>query len=76
MGADRRPASSISFVGTIKWREGSPLDRHDIDKLAADAVDVHGVGAGTPLAGVCPAGGDDRRLAQVWDADDLLSAWR
>ena len=76
VGADRRPATGISFVGTIKWREGSPLDRHDVDKLAADAIGIHGVGAGTPLVGVCPAGGKDKRLAQVWNADDLLSAWR
>ncbi|MBK7822325.1 MAG: hypothetical protein IPJ61_15015 [Tessaracoccus sp.] len=43
--------------------------------LAADTVKAPGVGVGTPLVGVCPAGADDERLAQVWTADDLLAAW-
>lgn len=75
VGADRRPAKRIGFVGTIKWRESRPLDHHDVDELARDAIQIPGVGAGTPLVGVCPAGGEDARLAQVWTADDLLSAW-
>jgi hypothetical protein len=76
IGADQRPAKRIGLVGTIKWRAERPLDHHDIDALARDAVEVPGVDIGTPLVGVCPAGATDSRLAQVWTADDLLTAWR
>lgn len=74
VGADRRPAREVAFVGTIKWRS-APLTPHDVDQLAAAALSVPGVGVGTPLVGVCPGGGSDPRLAHVWDAGDLLTAW-
>ncbi len=76
VGADRRPATEISFVGTIKWRAGSPLTQREIGQLGHDATHVPGVGAGTPLVAVCPAGADPTdRLHHMWTADDLLQAW-
>ncbi|BDO41188.1 DUF234 domain-containing protein [Cellulomonas sp. NTE-D12] len=75
VGADRRPARSVRFAGTVKWRPG-PLDRRDVDVLARDAVAVPGADAGTALVAVCPGGAvEDRRLARVWTAEDLLEAW-
>jgi len=58
VGADRRPATEISFVGTITWRTAAPLTQREISQLAHDATYVPGVGAGTPLVAVCPAGAD------------------
>lgn len=75
VAADGRPAKTIAFVGAIKWRARSPITSHEVSALAADAVKVPGVNVGTPLVGVCPAGADDTRLAQVWTAHDLLHAW-
>ncbi|WP_280343454.1 hypothetical protein [Nocardia abscessus] len=35
IGADREPvAKAIHFVGSIKWLEDRPFDRHDYDTLA------------------------------------------
>jgi uncharacterized protein len=76
VGTDRRPASEIAFVGTVKWRATTPLAGHEIGQLARDATHVPGVGAGTPLVAVCPAGADStERLSHLWTADDLLRAW-
>lgn len=76
VGADHRPAKSIAFVGTIKWRADKPLEGRDVAKLAADATRVPGVGASTPLVGVCPSGvRDGVDLHAVWTAEDLLAAW-
>lgn len=75
VGGDRRPARSVRFVGTVKWRP-APLDPRDIDALARDAVAVPGAHTATPLVAVCPGGAvEDGRLARVWTARDLLTAW-
>jgi hypothetical protein len=75
VAADRRPAASIGFVGTIKWRPTGALTEREVSALAADAVHIPGVTAATPLVAVCPAGTHDPRLADAWDAEDLLAAW-
>lgn len=76
VGADDRPAREIAFVGTVKWRASAPLTAADVTSLATDATAVPGVTAATSLVGVCPAGAEpDPRLARVWTADDLLTAW-
>ncbi len=77
VGADRRPARDIAFVGTIKWRVASRITAGETRDLAQNATKVPGVGAGTPLVAVCPAGADRvERLSQLWTADDLLQAWQ
>ena len=78
VGADRSvSAGVISFVGTIKWRGASAVSAGEVAALAASAAVIPGVGLGTELVAVCPAGaGQADGLSQVWDAADLLSAWR
>ncbi|MFC8801218.1 ATP-binding protein [Streptomyces griseoincarnatus] len=75
VGADTRPASVISFVGTVKWRRDKPITAADIRALAGDATSVPGCGPGTGLVAVCPAGADSSGADAVWTADDLLTAW-
>lgn len=75
IGADRRPAGAIGFAGTIKWRGDAALTAREVAALAVDAVHVPGVTAATPLVAVCPAGAEDSRIAQCWDAEALLAAW-
>ncbi|GIG20872.1 hypothetical protein Cch01nite_15960 [Cellulomonas chitinilytica] len=64
----------VQLVGTIKWRQ-NPLKADDVAALSTDATSVPGVGAGTPLVGVCPGGADTEGFATVWGAADLLDAW-
>ncbi|UZN03774.1 ATP-binding protein [Cellulomonas sp. S1-8] len=77
LGADRRPAKEVAFVGTTKWRTGAPVTRGEVAKLAVDARSVPGVTPQTPLVAVCPAGVEDGApVAASWTADDLLNAWQ
>lgn len=76
VGANRRPATEVAFVGTIKWRADRELSAPDFEGLGREATHVPGVGASTPLVGVCPAGAmDDLPFTKVWTAEDLLAAW-
>lgn len=76
VGVDRSPASSVSFVGTIKWHKRGSISKREIDTLAAEATAVPGATVATPLVAVCPAGRvRDGRIAQSWTANDLLRAW-
>lgn len=76
VGADRpHSAETVSFVGTVKWREATAVTAAEVAELARSAGAVPGVEVGTALVAVCPAGAKPDGLAQVWDADDLLSAW-
>jgi hypothetical protein len=73
VGATRQ--HDVQFAGSITWRS-SPLTARDVTALSVDATSIPGVSAGTPLVAVCPGGADPgARLAQVWDAGDLLAAW-
>ncbi|MBO0609129.1 ATP-binding protein [Myceligenerans salitolerans] len=77
VGADDRPAHSISFTGTIKWRADKPLTSRDAGQLLADSRSVPGATENTAAVGVCPAGADDdANFDLAWTADDLLTAWR
>ncbi len=76
VGANARPADRYAFVGTIKWRPDGKVTAAELTTLATDATKIPGIGSGTALVAVCPAGAvADDRLAQVWTADDLLQAW-
>ena len=77
VGADRAASADvISFVGTIKWRGAAAVSASEVAALATGAAVVPGVGVGTSLVAVCPAGAPRAAgLSQVWDAADLLSAW-
>lgn len=77
VGADREPvARSIQFLGSIKWLENQPFDRHDYGALVRDMLAVPGTDMETPLVAVSRSGAtDDLPLASWWGPDDLLRAW-
>ncbi|HEY3605950.1 MAG TPA: DUF234 domain-containing protein [Pseudonocardiaceae bacterium] len=78
VGADREPvARQVHFLGSIKWLENKPFDRHDYDSLVRGMLAVPGVGPETPLVAVSRSGvADDLPLAAHWGPDDLLSGWQ
>ncbi|MEU4313081.1 DUF234 domain-containing protein [Nocardia sp. NPDC024068] len=78
VGTDRRPvAGEVVFVGSIKWLEDRPFDRHDYDALARSVLAVPGAASTTPLIAVsCSGTAPDLPLAMAWGPDDLLRAWR
>lgn len=66
----------VRFVGTVKWRDASPVRADEVEALAADAIAVPGATAQTPLVAVCPGGATPGLpLAATWTAADLLAAW-
>lgn len=76
VGADARPASAITFVGSIKWRKDLPLSSRDARKLAAEAPAVPGAGQDTALVGVTAGEYEtDTGFDHIWTAEDLLTAW-
>lgn len=78
IGGDRDPvAGSIHFVGSIKWLEDRPFDRHDYDALARGVLAVPGTRFDTPLVAVSRSGVvDDVPIAACWGPEDLLRAWQ
>ena len=77
VGADRAPvARRIGLVGSIKWHDTAPFDRHDYDTLVRAASAVPGGDGAGPVAvsrtGVVPG----LPLARVWGPDDILAAWQ
>ena len=76
VGADARPATTVPFVGTVKWRAAKPITAAEVGRLESDATAVPGVTTSTALVAVCPAGAEpDPRLKAVWTAERLLEAW-
>ncbi|MEV5407475.1 ATP-binding protein [Thermopolyspora sp. NPDC052614] len=77
VGADREPvAGQIHFVGSIKWLDSQPFDRHDYDALARDATFVPGTTPTTPKVAVSRAGVEPALpLDAIWTPEDLLAAW-
>jgi AAA+ ATPase superfamily predicted ATPase len=74
VGADRAPiAKELLFVGSVKWLENSPFDRHDLAALhrhrAALTADP------VPVAAVSRSGIDCKGLDTVYSPADLLAAW-
>ncbi|MEV6098937.1 DUF234 domain-containing protein [Nocardia sp. NPDC051981] len=78
IGADREPiAGAVRFIGSIKWLEDRPFDRHDYDALARGVLAVPGAQFETPLVAVSRSGVDgDLPVAAHWGPEDLLlRAW-
>jgi len=75
VGVDRsNDPRRVCFVGSIKWREESPFDPVDLNKLQADATRVPGVDHATPRVAVART----RVTAQgvtAFTAKDLIDAW-
>ncbi len=76
VGVDQWPgATTVSAVGSIKWRDRSPFDQQDLVDLAAHRTEVPG-GRDAPLIAVSRCGCTAQDLAAVYGPDDLVSAWR
>ncbi|MGS2806052.1 ATP-binding protein [Nocardia sp. MW-W600-9] len=77
IGADRAPvAKAVHFVGSIKWLENQPFDRHDYDALTRALLAVPGTDAGTPLVAVSRSGvTTDTPVSTWWGPDELVAAW-
>lgn len=77
VGADREPvAKAIQFIGSIKWLEDRPFDRHDYDSLARSMLAVPGAGHDTRLVAVSRSGvAENLPLAMHWGPEDLVRAW-
>ncbi|HEX4702149.1 MAG TPA: ATP-binding protein [Pseudonocardiaceae bacterium] len=78
VGADREPvARAVHFVGSVKWLESQPFDRHDYGSLVRDMLAVPGTGPDTALVAVSRSGcTEDLPLAASWGPQDLLHAWQ
>ncbi|MEV0359593.1 hypothetical protein AB0H71_26410 [Nocardia sp. NPDC050697] len=67
----------MHFVGSIKWLEDRPFDRHDYDALARSLPGVPGIGRDTALVAVSRVGMAGRLpIDEHWGPDDLVRAWR
>lgn len=76
VGADRGPvARQLSYVGTIKWRDGDPVDQGDLAQLAAVVDRLPGASIETPIVAVGRRGVTARGAAAAFGPDDLLEAW-
>lgn len=76
VGADRWPgARDIGLVGSVKWRERAPFDRHDLADLAGQRAKVPGA-EGARLVAVSRSGCEASDLDRVYGAADLVAAWR
>lgn len=72
--ADQRP-TSVSFVGSIKWRENAHFTRRDTEDLIAQRGHVPGAGSAL-LLGVSRRGfAADAGLDVAISPDELLRAW-
>ncbi|MEU0480061.1 ATP-binding protein [Streptosporangium sp. NPDC006013] len=78
VGADREPvASRVHFIGSIKWLDARPFDRHDYDALVQGSAAVPGVTTETPKVAVSRSGYEPGLpLAAAWTPEDLLAAWQ
>ena len=75
-GADQVLADPVDFIGSIKWREQAPLDRHDLVALIKQRSAVPGTTATTLLVGVSRAGFATSDFDVVLGPADIVAAWR
>ena len=75
VGVDRAThPTSISFVGSIKWRENAPFGHEDLQKLRAAKNTVPGADATTPLVAVARQKVDVEGVV-AYNARDIIAAW-
>jgi len=72
---DKQP-ERIEFVGSIKWRERAPFDRHDLQRLLEQRRSVPGTDERTLLVGVSRSGFAAEESDVRLTAEDLLKAWK
>ena len=68
-------AGTVDFIGSIKWRDRAPFDRHDVAALAQARKQVPGAGPKTRLVGVSRSGFSTGDLDVALDPGRLVSAW-
>lgn len=75
VGADREPvARQLLFLGSVKWLESTPFDRHDLVALQRHRDRV--TREPLPLLAVSRAGVKAKGLDAAFGPDELLEAWR
>ena len=76
MGADRAPiAKELLFVGSVKWLENAPFDRHDLAALHRHRAALTLTLAPVPVIAVSRSGTDCAGLDAVYGPAELLAAW-
>lgn len=76
VGVDRLPEPRrVAFVGSVKWRERSPFNRHDLARLIVQRAAVPG-GADTALVAVSRSGCTVEDIDAAYGPEDLMAAWR
>jgi hypothetical protein len=74
VGADRAPiAKELLFVGSVKWLEQSPFDRHDLAALHRHRTAL--TDEPVPVVAVSRSGVDCSGLDAAYGPGDLLAAW-
>jgi hypothetical protein len=75
VGADNAPhPKKITVVGSIKWRDNSDFDTHDLARLAKHRSQLPGADDATPLLAVTRTGAATSGVP-ILGPDDLLTAW-
>jgi uncharacterized protein len=74
VGADRSPvATGLVFVGSIKWHDHAPFDRHDEAALLRQRARL--TDAPIPVAAVSRSGIDSPAADARYGPEDLIRAW-
>ncbi|WP_405568805.1 AAA family ATPase [Streptomyces phaeochromogenes] len=74
VGADRAPiAKELLFVGSVKWLENSPFDRHDLAALHRHRAAL--TPAPVPVIALSRSGTDCAGLDAAYGPAELLAAW-
>ncbi len=75
VGADRAPvAGRLLFVGSVKWQDNVPFDRHDEAALIRHRSEL--TDDLIPLVAVSRSAIDSRAADARYRPEDLLQAWR
>jgi len=75
VGADRSPvATSLLFVGSIKWHDRTAFDRHDEATLMRQRAQL--TGDPVPLVAVSRSGIDSPAVDARYGPGDLIRAWQ
>jgi uncharacterized protein len=75
VGAGRSPvATSLIFVGSIKWHDRTAFDRHDEAILMRQRAQL--TGDPVPVVAVSRSGIDSPAVDARYGPDDLIKAWR
>jgi AAA+ ATPase superfamily predicted ATPase len=56
VGADRVPATKLTLIGSIKWRDSQPFGGGDLAELLSSAARIPGYENGVPTVGVSRTG--------------------